>query len=139
MIVLMALIAVSMAITVIAQPLRGRFGPQTTSTAPTTTSSQKTGKEKIQGTSPDTRQISATFRPGGKNVIEAKVGDLVTLFVEVEEPQQVLIPKLGLDSFADPYAPARFDVLLRSKGLFQVRSARNGNLGTITSVSAERK
>lgn len=139
MIVLMALIAVSMAITVIAQPLRGRFGPGATSTTAPTTTGQKTVREKAEPKPADTRQVSATFRPGGRREVEVAVGDQLTLLVEVEKPQQILIPALGLASFADPYAPARFDILLRSRGAFQVRSPRDGNLGTIRSVSAERK
>ena len=139
MIVLMMLIAVSMAITVIAQPLRNRFGPTTTTAATTqTTATAARPEEKKKAPGPAgrsaTRQVTATFRPDSPNRVEIAAGDQLTLFVRVKSPQQVGVPALGLVSFADPYAPARFDIFPRETGRLEVRSSAGRDLGSIVVV-----
>lgn len=145
MIVLMMLIAVSMAITVIAQPLRNRFGPTTsststsTSTSTTATATTAARPKEIARASKKTvesanRQTVSVFRAGSPNRIEIALGGRLTLLVRAKAPQQVLIPGLGLASFADPYAPARFDILARERGSFEVRGSRDGNLGVVVVV-----
>jgi hypothetical protein len=45
-----------------------------------------------------------------------RAGQAATLFVEVEEPGQVVIPDLGMAAAGEPLTPARFDVLTRQAG-----------------------
>lgn len=55
--------------------------------------------------------------PARKRVI---VGQAVTLEVSVDEPGQVEIPTLGLNAYAEPLTPARFELLLRRTGRHRV-------------------
>jgi hypothetical protein len=132
MILLMALIAVSMAITVIAQPLRNNLRSQTTSTA------TSPPQERVRTTDPDSnarapqdKSISATFGPQESERVTIGTGDRLTLLVEVDQPSEVSIGGLGLTAFADPYAPARFDILARVPGRFPVRTYPGGRSGVI--------
>lgn len=137
MIVLMALIAVSMAITVIAQPLRNRFGPPGADSTTTSARSEKTSKapapEKTKAPPIESKnvQVAASLNPGTARTVRVAVGDRLTLFVRVIKPTEVSIPGLGLFAYADPYAPARFDLLVREPGRFGVETASGRNLGTI--------
>jgi hypothetical protein len=45
-----------------------------------------------------------------------RAGQAATLFVEVGEPGQVVIPDLGMTAAAEPLTPARFDVLTNQTG-----------------------
>lgn len=134
MIVLMALIAVSMAITVIAQPLRNRFGPPgaTSTTAPATTpKAAAPAKAKAPPSHDNGKEVIATFSPSSARKVKVEVGDQLTLFVKVVEPAEVSIPGLGLLAYADAYAPARFDLLPSQPGSFVVESASGQKLGAI--------
>lgn len=133
MIVLMALIAVSMAITVIAQPLRNRFGPPGASSTTTsaTTSKAVADKPKTPPTRDNGNQVIATLDARSPRKVQVRAGDQLTLFVKVVDPTEVTIPDLGLLAYADVYAPARFDLLAREPGSFAVESASGQKLGVI--------
>jgi hypothetical protein len=133
MIVLMALIAVSMAITVIAQPLRNRFGPPgaTSTTTSATTSEAAAAKAKAPPSDDNGNEVIATLSPSSARKVQVEVGDQLTLFVKVVEPAEVSIPGLGLLAYADAYAPARFDLLPTQPGSFVVESASGQKLGVI--------
>ena len=58
--------------------------------------------------------------------VRAKVGDLVTLTVESEEPGGVEFPAFGETEPAGPNAPAIFDVMPTEPGRYPVRSTITG-------------
>ena len=70
-----------------------------------------------------------------------RAGQAATLFVEVEEPGQVVIPDLGMAATAEPLTPARFDVLTRQTGRhpigFEPAGADNARVRVGTLVVVE--
>ncbi len=139
MILLIALIAVSMAITVISQPLRNSLRSQTTTTS---TSPPREGLRPTNRDRPDraglSKPMSTTFGPGANGRVSLETGDRLTLVVEVDRPSEVSIRGLGLTAFADPYAPARFDILPRDPGRFPVSTYPGGRAGVIEVSRATR-
>jgi hypothetical protein len=80
--------------------------------------------------------VEATM-PAAREV-RAKVGDLVTLTVESDEPGGVEIPAFGETEPAGPEAPAIFDVLPTEPGSYPVRSTVTGEeLGVLVVEPAE--
>jgi hypothetical protein len=80
--------------------------------------------------------VEATM-PAAREV-RAKVGDLVTLTVESDEPGSVEIPAFGETEPAGPEAPAIFDVLPTEPGSYPVRSTVTGEeLGVLVVEPAE--
>ena len=69
--------------------------------------------------------VEATM-PAAKEV-RAKVGELVTLTVEADEPGGVEFPAFGETEPAAPEAPAVFDVLPTEAGRYPVRSTETGD------------
>ncbi len=69
--------------------------------------------------------------------ISARRGDRLTLLVDVREPSEVLIRRLGESAFAVPNAPARFDLLLRDVGTYAVSLADGTTVARINVASAE--
>ncbi len=132
MILLMALIAVSMAITVIAQPLRNSLRSQTTATSTSPPREEKgpTDRERA-ARAVRNKPMNATFGPEANGRVSIEAGDQLTLVVEVGQPSEVSIRGLGLTAFADPYAPARFDILPRDPGRFPVYTYPGGRSGVI--------
>lgn len=139
MILLMALIAVSMAITVISQPLRNNLRSQTTTTETTLPREKErpTDRGRAVRTVQD-KPITATFGPRSTGRVSVEAGDRLTLVVQVDRPSEVSIRGLGLTGFADPYAPARFDILLRDPGSFPVYTVPGGRSGVIEVSRATR-
>ena len=68
--------------------------------------------------------VEATM-PSAKEV-RARVGDLVTLTVESDEPGGVEIPAFGESEPVAPQAPAVFDVMPTEAGRYRVQSAETG-------------
>jgi hypothetical protein len=70
-----------------------------------------------------------------------RAGQAATLFVEVEEPGQVVIPDLGMAAAGEPLTPARFDVLTRQAGRhpieFEPAGARDARVRVGTLVVVE--
>jgi hypothetical protein len=74
--------------------------------------------------------VEATM-PAAKEV-RARVGDLVTLTVEADEPGGVEIPAFGETEPVGPEAPAVFDILPTEAGRYPVRSTETGaEIGTL--------
>jgi len=72
--------------------------------------------------SPETTTESVSLDAGKKAEVKVKPGSRLVLSVNSKEGSLVEIEGLGLTGFADPYAPAVFDVILPSQpGRFQVR------------------
>ncbi len=70
----------------------------------------------------ETIEISAGGAQSAPPVkVEASVGDQLQLVVESEEPATVVLDGLGESEDSDPLSPARFDVLLRRDGEFEIR------------------
>lgn len=138
-IVLMALIAISMAITVISQPLRQRLGPQTdTRSGSQTTTGRVQASDAAVSLEAKARPrrrprpvVTARLGTGEGRVVVAETGEPVSLLVSVDRATEVSIPQLGLTAFADRYAPARFDLLSRTAGRFSVEAESGRSLGTI--------
>lgn len=86
--------------------------------------------------------------PSGGEVVEAEVaarsaaareirlspGDQLSLVVTRSHPGEVRVPAFGLAQFAEPGAPARFDVLVRRPGRFAVRADGAGTVATIVAT-----
>ena len=133
MIVLMALIAVSMAITVISEPLRNRFGPQGASN-PTTTAKtviEPSIRSEAKRPMPEPSASILRIDVERSSTARAVVGEPFTLLVETKRPTEVSIPRLGLFAFSDRFAPARFDLLLGKPGRFAIETDSGRRLGEI--------
>jgi len=128
-----------MAITVIAQPLRTSLRSQTTTTAtsPPREKERPTDRDRPVRTLQE-ESITASFDPRSAGRVSVETGDRLTLVVEVDRPSEISIPDLGLAGFADPYAPARFDILPRDPGRFPVYAVPGGRSGVIEVSRATR-
>jgi hypothetical protein len=75
-------------------------------------------------------EVSA--RGGGRRkLIQVSLGDQLALVVESARPAEIAVPAFGLIEFAEPGAPARFDMLIRRRGRFDVTAERAGTVATI--------
>ena len=79
------------------------------------------------GPPPTTRTVGTVeaTMPSAKEV-RARVGDLVTITVESDEPGGVEIPAFGQSEPVAPQAPAVFDVMPTEPGRYRVQSTETG-------------
>lgn len=104
------LILAALVSSIASQPQRG--GEQTTATAPAPAPSATAG---APTTTP--APVAVTFPAGGEpRTRTIATRQAATVLVEVEAAGEVAIPSLGLDGFAEPLTPARFDVLAVEPG-----------------------
>lgn len=110
----------------------------TTLTESTTTTTEEpidpvevpAGADGVRGEALQARIDASAKKP---ETVEAFVGDQLTLEVGSTPARTVAIVPLGLTEFAGDDAPARFNLLLREPGSFDVTDAANPNivLGTV--------
>src|SRR5262245_37962274 len=84
-----------------------------------TTTSTTTAETKTEGGALVRKTLDA--RRKRTPSVQAQVGDQLQLLVKSDRPAIVELPAFGLTEDVDPVAPARFDVLLRRPGEYQVR------------------
>lgn len=97
------------------------------------------GGAAVAAASPGEGPLARDVTAGGRvERIEAGPGDRLVLTVNAADPTEVAIPGLGLTGFADPYAPASFDLRLPAEpGSFPVRNLGSGErAAVITTVPA---
>jgi len=97
------------------------------------------GGAAVAAASPGEAPLARNVTAGGRvERIEAGPGDRLVLTVNAADPTEVAIPGLGLTGFADPYAPASFDLRLPAEpGSFPVRNLGSGErAAVITTVPA---
>lgn len=121
-VVLLALLVVSSIAAALA-PVRSSEDDDAETSTTTTTEAPPPGK-----------LVRRTIEVGAKRParIELELGDQLALTVTAERPAEVEIPGLGELDGADPDAPARFDLLPREPGTYEVRLLDSGRrLGSI--------
>jgi hypothetical protein len=70
--------------------------------------------------SPSAHATTISFDETRNQVRRLAGGRPATVLLEVNEPGLAEIPSLGLSAPADPYTPARFEVLVRKPGRFPI-------------------
>jgi hypothetical protein len=103
----------------------------------TSTRKSTTDKERPEG-----QRVAAEVseRSGGRpEVIRVSTGDQLALVVKLARPAEVGVPAFGLIEFAEPGAPARFDVLIERAGRFEVTAERAGTIATIAAERSKRQ
>ncbi len=99
----------------------------------TSTSKAMPSKERPEG-----ERVAAgvsTRTSGRPEIVRVSTGDQLALVVKAARPSEVAIPAFGLIEFAEPGAPARFDILIDQVGRFEVNADR---AGTVATIAAER-
>jgi hypothetical protein len=100
-----------------------RPGEESPPTAPTAPQAPETGRAPTVAPGTDTvgePLAELTFLAGAGNRRRLQAGRPATLFVEVGEPGQVDLPDLGLTATAEPFTPARFEVLISQPGRYPI-------------------
>ena len=76
--------------------------------------------------------VEARLSAGGKpERVRVSTGDQISLVVSSPQPRDVSLPAFGLIEFAEPGAPARFDLLIEQAGQFDVIAEGEGSVATI--------
>lgn len=91
---------------------------------------------------PEGERVAAevTARSGGPpEIVRVSTGDQLALVVKVARAAEVEVPAFGLVEFAEPGAPARFDVLVDEPGRFEVNAERKGTVATIVAQRPRRQ
>jgi hypothetical protein len=76
---------------------------------------------------------------GRPEEVRVSRGDQLALVVKTARPSEIAVPDFGLIEFAEPGAPARFDILLDRGGSFDVTADREGTVATIVAERAKRQ
>ncbi|UJA20287.1 hypothetical protein HJD18_08745 [Thermoleophilia bacterium SCSIO 60948] len=113
--------------------------PQTDGQDETTTSTSTTDSEDRQAAAPrpesDGQFVRETVRPSAGEEprrIDLEAGDQLELLVYASAGTQVEVTRTGETDFADPLAPARFDLRLSETGIYLVKPLEGGEpLATI--------
>jgi hypothetical protein len=71
--------------------------------------------------------------------IRVSTGDQLALVVKTPRPAEIAVPAFGLIEFAEPGAPARFDILVERPGRFEVTAERRGTVATIAASRPKRQ
>lgn len=109
---------------------------------------EEQGADEERTTTPPAASVEADS--GDREVVEAEVaagagrpreirvdpGDQLSLTVTRSAPGPVTLPAFGLAGFAEPGAPARFDILIRRPGRFEVKAEGSGTVATIVASEA---
>lgn len=135
-ILITTLLAASILINVLAQPLREqRSRTETTpsSTAETTpnATANTAGQQQTEPEPPPVEERVVVIEPGERPRISAVAGEPVSLVIRSRRLSEVAIPGLGLLGFAEPLDPARFDILPRQRGRFEITAEPGGSRGVL--------
>ena len=83
-------------------------------------------------------EVSA--RTGARpDAVRVSTGDQLALVVQVARPAEVAVPAFGLIEFAEPGAPARFDILIDEAGRFEVTAEGAQRVATIVAERPRRQ
>jgi hypothetical protein len=113
LIVMLVLLGLSTLAAALVPPQREPGGTATTQTTSPRTSKLPPGGELVRAT------IDAEGRRPAR--IEVSLGDQLALGVHSRRPGEIEVTGLGLIEDVAPGAPARFDILARRAGRFEVR------------------
>ncbi len=132
-IVLVLLLAASIVAATVAPERTGQIVgvTDTTTTGETTTATEQ---EPTTTTTPETTAPAPTPEPSGgvarsaridasvkhPETVRAHAGDQLALAVGADPPRSIAIPSLGLTEFAAEDAPAHFNLLLRTPGIYAI-------------------
>ena len=132
---LLIIMVLLLAISTIAAALVPAPERRTDEARPTTSSAPSMPKDER----PDGGELVATRVPasGGARDVRVSVGDQLSLVVSRATPGDVSVPSFGLIDYAEPGAPARFDLLLERPGRFEVTAEGEGVLATIVVGSGD--
>lgn len=98
------------------------------------TSTRTKARERSEG---ERVAAEVSTRTGARpDLVRVSEGDQLALVVKTPRPTEVAVPAFGLIEFAEPGAPARFDILVDEAGRFEVTARGTGTVGTI---GAERR
>jgi hypothetical protein len=131
LIVMLLLLGIStLAAALVPPPEQGENTESSTSTPRAATPKERPRGDRVAA------QVSAR---GGRRPERVRVsaGDQLALVVETPRPGEIAVPAFGLIEFAEPGAPARFDILIERDGRFEVTADRAGTVARI--VATERR
>jgi hypothetical protein len=132
LIVMLVLLGISaLAAALVPPPERQREGAG----SPTSTTEERADRER-PGERVEAEVSAAARRP---EEVRVSQGDQLALVVETESPAEIAVPDFGLIEFAEPGAPARFDMLIDRDGRFEVTAERQGTVAAIVAVRAKRQ
>lgn len=135
--VLVVLLAISIAAAAIAPDRRGILAGDEEPTGQTTDTTQEAAEPR-PAPSGELVVEKVTADPAEPETIRASPGDQLELSVDSARPIQVEIRALGLIDEATPDAPAYFNVLLRETGQLAITDADSGEIvGRIVAGPAE--
>lgn len=97
----------------------------TSSTAPTTSTATQEPSSTDAGESLRVRIDASAENP---ETVEGFTGDQLALDVGSKQPRTIAIEPLGLTEFAEPDAPAHFDLLLRDVGTIPITDLEGGEV-----------
>jgi len=104
--------------------------PEREATRSESSTSKSTSREGLPAAELVKREVTSSGRRAPQRVRVAR-GDQLTLVVKSDRPGQITVPAFGLIEFAEPGAPARFDILIERQGRFEVNAERQGAVATI--------
>jgi hypothetical protein len=133
LIVMLLLLGIStLAAALVPPPERDTETESSTSTTKSTATRERPRGEPVAA--------EVTAGSGGRpEAVRVATGDQLALVVKVRRPAEVEVPAFGLIEFAEPGAPARFDVLIDERGRFEVNAGRAGTVATIVAKRPKRQ
>lgn len=132
LIVMLVLLGISTLAAALVPPPEEQQG---TTERPTSTS-QRMGQEPRPGERVAAEISAASAKP---EEVRLTQGDQLALVVQTERPAEIAVPDFGLIEFAEPGAPARFDILVERDGRFEVTAGRGGTVATIVAERGKRQ
>ncbi|MGH2848722.1 MAG: hypothetical protein ACRDL0_22430 [Thermoleophilaceae bacterium] len=72
------------------------------------------------GTANDAASVELDLDAASGDTVRLDARQPATLLVDVAEPGQVEIPELGLNAFAEPLTPARFELFVSDPGRYDI-------------------
>jgi hypothetical protein len=132
LIVMLVLLGISaLAAALVPPPERQEGG-----TGSTTSTTEKGADRGRPGERVEAEVSAAAGRP---EEVRVSQGDQLALIVETKRPTEIAVPDFGLIEFAEPGAPARFDMLVDRDGRFEVTAERQGTVAAIVAERAKRQ
>lgn len=123
--VLLVLFAISVVAAALAPDRGGLFSSSSTTSSSTTTTETTATTTTDDATAPSRRarlEASQSKPP----TVRAVLDEQLELIVASDRFRDLAIERLGLTGFAQPEAPARFDLLLRDPGSYPITDATSG-------------
>jgi hypothetical protein len=115
----------------LSRPIEGRHGQSTAPVRPTEKAEPGPPTATPAAPAPTSDEASSapktvSFVAADRDSKKLRAGEAATVEVSVTEPGTVDIPDLGLTDPADPFTPARFDILATRPGRYSIVFTRAG-------------